>query len=284
MRSYIGPLTRFGLAVAAVACLLDQASKLYLLFAFDLTNHPLRLGPYFDFVLTRNTGISYGLFQTEGTFGQAVLLAVKALAVVLLWVWLTRAHNRLTALALGLNIVVGLAGLLDLGYAAFFAIGAYTYGVAASWQVTPEWTSFWETFEWLGMVARFHETTGDVVHFQVSFWLMMPVAAALTAFFGLLFGAPTLRLKGDYLAIVTLGFGEIVPIVVRNTPSVTNGAMGLNGVMAPPLLLLIVLLGADKTVMKKHVSGKLSLGLTGLATAFMTLAAIAMFVTIFVKG
>ncbi|HEY8871765.1 MAG TPA: branched-chain amino acid ABC transporter ATP-binding protein/permease [Stellaceae bacterium] len=145
--------------------------------------------------------------------------------------------NALTyaALALGLNIVVGLAGLLDLGYAAFFAIGAYTYGVAASWQVTPEWTGFWETFEWLGMVARFHETTGDVVHFQVSFWLMMPVAAALTAFFGLLFGAPTLRLKGDYLAIVTLGFGEIVPIVVRNTPSVTNGAMGLNGVMAPQL-------------------------------------------------
>jgi branched-chain amino acid transport system permease protein len=145
--------------------------------------------------------------------------------------------NALTyaALALGLNIVVGLAGLLDLGYAAFFAIGAYTYGVAASWQVTPEWTSFWEPFEWLGMVARFHENTGDVVHFQVSFWLMMPVAAALTAFFGVLFGAPTLRLRGDYLAIVTLGFGEIVPIVVRNTPSVTNGAMGLNGVMAPQL-------------------------------------------------
>src|SRR5712671_5143968 len=131
--------------------------------------------------------------------------------------------NALTyaALALGLNIVVGLAGLLDLGYAAFFAIGAYTYGVAASWQVTPEWTSFWEPFEWLGMVARFHENTGDVVHFQVSFWLMMPVATAMTAFFGVLFGFPTLRLKGDYLAIVTLGFGEIVPIVVRNTPSVT---------------------------------------------------------------
>src|SRR5580765_704810 len=145
--------------------------------------------------------------------------------------------NALTyaALALGLNIVVGLAGLLDLGYAAFFAIGAYTYGVAASWQLTPEWTSFWEPFQWLGLVARFHETTGDVVHFQVSFWLMMPAAAALTAFFGVLFGAPTLRLKGDYLAIVTLGFGEIVPIVVRNTPSVTNGAMGLNGVMAPQL-------------------------------------------------
>ena len=147
------------------------------------------------------------------------------------------AANALTfaALALGLNIVVGLAGLLDLGYAAFFAIGAYTYGAAASWQIAPDWTSFWEPFQWLGLVVRFHEAGGDVVHFQVSFWLMMPVAAAVTAFFGVLFGFPTLRLKGDYLAIVTLGFGEIVPIVARNTPSVTNGAMGLNGVAAPQL-------------------------------------------------
>jgi branched-chain amino acid transport system permease protein len=139
------------------------------------------------------------------------------------------------ALALGLNIVVGFAGLLDLGYAAFFAIGAYAYGVASSWQVQPAWGGFWEPFEWLDLVARVHMAGGDVVHFQVSFWLMVPVAAAISAFFGVLFGAPTLRLKGDYLAIVTLGFGEIVPIVARNTPSVTNGAMGLNGVAAPQI-------------------------------------------------
>ena len=77
------------------------------------------------------------------------------------------AANALTfaALALGLNIVVGLAGLLDLGYAAFFAIGAYAYGIAASWQVTPDWTSFWDVFQWLGLVVRFHESGGDVVHF-----------------------------------------------------------------------------------------------------------------------
>ncbi len=100
-----GPLTRFGLAVAAIACLIDQASKLYLLFVFDLAaNGPLRLGPFFDFVLTRNTGISYGLFQMPGALGQWVLLAFKALAVVLLWVWLARAKGRLTALALGLII------------------------------------------------------------------------------------------------------------------------------------------------------------------------------------
>jgi branched-chain amino acid transport system permease protein len=137
------------------------------------------------------------------------------------------------ALALGLNIVVGFAGLLDLGYAAFFAIGAYAYGIAASWQMTPAWSGFWEPFQWLDLVARVHRAGGDAVHFQVSFWLMLPVSAAIAAVFGVLFGAPTLRLKGDYLAIVTLGFGEIVPIVVRNTPSLTNGAMGLNGVAAP---------------------------------------------------
>src|SRR5664280_1169228 len=101
---FSGPLTRFGLAVAAIACLLDQASKLYLLFVHDLAANPVRLGPFFDFVLTRNTGISYGLFQTQGVLGQWVLLGVKGLAVVLLWVWLARARDRLTALSLGLII------------------------------------------------------------------------------------------------------------------------------------------------------------------------------------
>jgi branched-chain amino acid transport system permease protein len=198
------------------------------------------------------TGLVGGSFAGQraarvGWFGatlrsRAVVAAVTVAAVLFPIVvrndfYIDTTANALTfaALALGLNIVVGLAGLLDLGYAAFFAIGAYTYGVAASWQLAPEWSSFWEPFEWLGQVVRFHETTGDVVHFQISFWLMMPIAAAFAALCGALFGAPTLRLRGDYLAIVTLGFGEIVPIVVRNTPSVTNGAMGLNGVAAPQL-------------------------------------------------
>src|SRR6266481_5268558 len=139
-------------------------------------------------------------------------------------------------LALGLNIVVGFAGLLDLGYAAFFAIGAYTYGILASYQVQPEWSGFWEPLQWLGLVARLPGAGGpDHVHFTVSFWLMLPVSALVAAFFGVLFGAPTLRLKGDYLAIVTLGFGEIVPIVARNTPYLTNGAQGLNGALPPSL-------------------------------------------------
>jgi branched-chain amino acid transport system permease protein len=95
-------------------------------------------------------------------------------------------------LALGLNIVVGYAGLLDLGYAAFFAIGAYTTGLLSSPQINLQW----------------------------NFWLVIPIAAAVAAIAGVILGAPTLRLRGDYLAIVTLGFGEIVPVVFRNLTGV----------------------------------------------------------------
>jgi signal peptidase II len=109
-----GPLTRFGLAVAVLACVIDQATKLYLLFVFHLADKgPVRVGPFFDFVLTRNTGISYGLFQTQGALGQWVLLGFKALAVVLLWVWLARARDRLTALSLGLIIGGAVGNAID---------------------------------------------------------------------------------------------------------------------------------------------------------------------------
>jgi len=110
---FYGPHTRFGLAVAVIACLIDQASKLYLLFVVDLANHPLRLGPFFDFVLTKNTGISYGLFQTQGAFGQWLLLAFKAVAVVLLALWLARAQGKLTALSLGLIIGGAVGNAID---------------------------------------------------------------------------------------------------------------------------------------------------------------------------
>jgi branched-chain amino acid transport system permease protein len=99
----------------------------------------------------------------------------------------------------------------------------------------PQWSTVWEPFAWLDLVQRVPQAGGDLVHFSVSFWIMLPVSALIAAGFGVLFGAPTLRLRGDYLAIVTLGFGEIVPIVVRNVDSVTNGAAGLNGVQAPML-------------------------------------------------
>src|SRR5271167_1560637 len=89
-------------------------------------------------------------------------------------------------LALGLNIVVGFAGLLDLGYAAFFAIGAYTYGVLTAYQLQPPWNSFWEVFHTIGLATPVPADvgTGMVVHFTLSFWLGLPLAAALAAFFG----------------------------------------------------------------------------------------------------
>src|SRR5262249_47561025 len=86
-------------------------------------------------------------------------------------------------LALGLNIVVGFAGLLDLGYAAFFAIGAYAYGIFASYQVTPPWSEIWEPLRWLGLVEHMQGSEGDLVHFTVSFWLMLPISALIAAFF-----------------------------------------------------------------------------------------------------
>jgi len=147
------------------------------------------------------------------------------------------AANAMTygVLALGLNIVVGFAGLLDLGYAAFFAIGAYYYGIFTAFQVMPLWSDFWTPFAYLGLVEKFNQGGPDLVHFTLSFWLALPTAALVSAACGIAFGAPTLRLRGDYLAIVTLGFGEIVPIVARNVDSVTNGAAGLNGVQGPSL-------------------------------------------------
>ncbi len=138
-------------------------------------------------------------------------------------------------LALGLNIVVGFAGLLDLGYAAFFAIGAYYYGIFTAYQVMPHWSSGWEPLAAVGLVEKINQGGGDLVHFTMSFWLALPTGALVAGLFGVLFGAPTLRLRGDYLAIVTLGFGEIVPIVARNAESITNGAAGLNGVKGPTI-------------------------------------------------
>jgi signal peptidase II len=104
------PYTRLGLAVAVASAALDQASKLWLLYVFDLRARvPVRLTPFLDLVLAWNTGISYGLFQHEGAFWQWVLFGVKAVAVVLLLAWLSRAGSWLTAVALGL-IIGGAAG------------------------------------------------------------------------------------------------------------------------------------------------------------------------------
>ena len=119
------------------------------------------------------------------------------------WVRILNFAMLYIMLALGLNIVVGFAGLLDLGYIAFYAVGAYTYALLAS------------------------------PHFglHLPFWIILPLGAGLACLFGVLLGAPTLKLRGDYLAIVTLGFGEIIRIFINNLNvpvNVTNGPQGIN--------------------------------------------------------
>jgi branched-chain amino acid transport system permease protein len=136
-----------------------------------------------------------------------IAVALAALPFVLAsigtaWVRITNSAILFALLALGLNIVVGFAGLLDLGYIAFYAVGAYTYALLAS------------------------------PHFNLHlpFWIILPIGAAVACFFGVLLGAPTLKLRGDYLAIVTLGFGEIVRIFLNNLSqpfNLTNGPQGI---------------------------------------------------------
>ncbi len=141
--------------------------------------------PFFD-----TPGISFG-----GTMAQFAMVAI---------------------IAIGLNVVVGQAGLLDLGYVGFYAVGAYTVALLTSpdspWNQLSDGGAFSENWAWLSCV---------------------PLAMAFTALAGLILGIPTLRLRGDYLAIVTLGFGEIIRLLADNLSGVTNGSRGLNGVAYP---------------------------------------------------
>lgn len=135
-------------------------------------------------------------------------------------------------LALGLNIVVGFAGLLDLGYIAFFAIGAYMAGLLAS----PQFAVVLESLAMEYPVAGAYLIslcTPDVVAngLHLSVWIIIPLSSAVAGLFGALLGAPTLKLRGDYLAIVTLGFGEIIRIFMNNLNgpiNITNGPQGIN--------------------------------------------------------
>lgn len=132
------------------------------------------------------------------------------------WVRILNIALLYVMLALGLNIVVGFTGLLDLGYIAFYAVGAYVYGLLASPHLT-------DNFETIALLFP------EGLH--LSIWLMIPLGALIAAIFGVLLGAPTLRLRGDYLAIVTLGFGEIVRLFLNNLNApvnITNGPQGIN--------------------------------------------------------
>ena len=137
-----GPLTAFGVVVAVLTAAADQALKVWLVRGFDLAAHvaahgPVRLGPFIDLVLVWNPGISYGLFPQVGPLGQWALLAVKLIAVVLLWMWLSRAPSRVTALALGLII----------GGAIGNAIDRVVYGAVADFVLFHITTATW-TFNW----------------------------------------------------------------------------------------------------------------------------------------
>lgn len=131
------------------------------------------------------------------------------------WVRIADLALLYVMLALGLNIVVGYAGLLDLGYVAFYAVGAYLFGLLASPHLTEAFPAIAAAFP-------------DGLHLPL--WAVIPVAAVLAGIVGMLLGAPTLRLRGDYLAIVTLGFGEIIRIFLNNLDAplnLTNGPKGI---------------------------------------------------------
>ncbi len=148
------------------------------------------------------------------------------------WVRIADVALLYIMLALGLNIVVGFAGLLDLGYIAFFAIGAYLAGLLASPQMVAVIESLQLEYPaagaWMVQLVG-PELAANGIHLSV--WLIVPIAALVAGIAGALLGAPTLKLRGDYLAIVTLGFGEIIRIFMNNLNgpvNITNGPQGIN--------------------------------------------------------
>jgi branched-chain amino acid transport system permease protein len=181
----------------------------------------------------------HALFDTRKHPGLVWIgLALVGLALALLpwalaglgtaWVRITNLAILYCFLALGLNIVVGFAGLLDLGYIAFYGVGAYVYALLASPQF-------------------------DI---HLPFWIILPIGALIACMFGVLLGAPTLKLRGDYLAIVTLGFGEIVRIFLNNLSSpfnLTNGPQGIT--LIDPFRIDGFSFSRSQTVVGLHLSG-----------------------------
>jgi branched-chain amino acid transport system permease protein len=170
------------------------------------------------------------LFPSLAHNRTAAILAIIGIGIVLMllpivagyfgnfWVRVMGMALLYVMLALGLNIVVGFAGLLDLGYVAFYAVGAYAYALLSSPHLS-------DNFEFMQTMFP------DGLH--VPIWLIIPIGAGIAAIFGVLLGAPVLKLRGDYLAIVTLGFGEIVRIFLNNLNAplnFTNGPQGIGGI------------------------------------------------------
>ncbi|MGB2953301.1 MAG: branched-chain amino acid ABC transporter permease [Gaiellaceae bacterium] len=173
---------------------------------------------YYD--RTANIGHGFGHLGTIGSvpfFGQ--FPSIDTAVVMLVYIMM----------AIGLNIVVGYAGLLDLGYVAFYAMGAYT----AAWFASPQFAK--HTFHFLAAGVP-----GNTIGWHLNVWLVLLLAGIFTAIIGVIIGLPTLRLRGDYLAIVTLGFGEIMPQVATNGDNffgtgfnLTNGASGISPIDGP---------------------------------------------------
>ncbi len=168
--------------------------------------------------------MSAALFQRRGVFltaavGLLVLpLLMQAMDLGQAWVRILDASLLYILLALGLNIVVGFAGLLDLGYIAFYAVGAYMFALLASPHLTENIPALAALFP-------------NGLHTPL--WLAIPLGAGAAALVGVLLGAPTLKLRGDYLAIVTLGFGEIIRVFINNLDApvnITNGPKGINSI------------------------------------------------------
>jgi branched-chain amino acid transport system permease protein len=164
--------------------------------------------------------------STSSSSSRIVLFLLAAVAVLALpmlalqfgqgWVRIMALAMLYVLLALGLNIVVGYAGLLDLGYVAFYAVGAYIFALVASPHLS-------ENFEWIRAIFP------NGMHLPI--WAIIPIAAVVAGACGMILGAPTLKLRGDYLAIVTLGFGEIIRVFMNNLEhpvNITNGPRGIS--------------------------------------------------------
>jgi branched-chain amino acid transport system permease protein len=199
-------------------------------FDFDVKNHPRKAYSSMALLLVALTIFPFFAAQ----FGNSW---VRIIDFALLYIML----------ALGLNIVVGFAGLLDLGYIAFYAVGAYMTGLLASPQFAVVLESFINQYPAVGnalMAVMGPEIAQNGIHLSV--WFIVPLGAALAGLFGALLGAPTLKLRGDYLAIVTLGFGEIIRIFMNNLNApvnITNGPQGIN--MIDPIRVFGVSLAGE---------------------------------------
>ena len=186
-------------------------------------------------------------------------------------------------LALGLNIVVGFAGLLDLGYIAFYAVGAYMTGLLASPQFATVLESVVNQYPVVGnaLISIFgEEVRQHGIHLSV--WLIVPLGAGLAGLFGALLGAPTLKLRGDYLAIVTLGFGEIIRIFMNNLSSpvnITNGPAGIN--LIEPIRIFGVSLAGEAGSKQTVVIGSFSMpSVSAYYFLFLVLCIMIVFVTV----